>query len=402
VGGLAPSVTNIMFRRTGRQFFLKDSDATVALASAAAAVQSHAVSGGDGGGEASAAAEVSAGTSSDVPSAQMAEVLAAETPATFASDLTAEPSSSGSPDRATAATEAGAASSSDALNGSANTASNRDDELPEPPAGTSVPPAVSHNISFLLQLAFDIEGGPQFISALAAFASRTCYANADGDHLVGWANSSLRFQHELPALDAHAPESRVTGVAHEDAVEAAFACRNGAADGEPPATILHDDVASHAQAEQSQGSQGGGHQGAEARQQSLDAVIHASRAERAAAMLRNLKLVPWGRVDCSWRGARVRTFAHNHIQVTRAWVNMAVRTHPRGSACCLVAEGGAHAIANRITVPVADAWACAGQGCVRASGRSIGCSGAGSKVQGCILRNTSAQASAGLGAAAVA
>ena len=36
--------------------------------------------------------------------------------------------------------------------------------------------------------------GPEgaFWSALASFATRTCYANTACDHLVGWANASLR------------------------------------------------------------------------------------------------------------------------------------------------------------------------------------------------------------------
>eukprot|EP00201_Polytomella_parva_P023317 CAMPEP_0175046440 /NCGR_PEP_ID=MMETSP0052_2-20121109/5035_1 /TAXON_ID=51329 ORGANISM="Polytomella parva, Strain SAG 63-3" /NCGR_SAMPLE_ID=MMETSP0052_2 /ASSEMBLY_ACC=CAM_ASM_000194 /LENGTH=332 /DNA_ID=CAMNT_0016310193 /DNA_START=372 /DNA_END=1366 /DNA_ORIENTATION=+ len=37
-----------------------------------------------------------------------------------------------------------------------------------------------------------------FLSALRAFYSRSAYANRNGDHLVGWANASLRFLHQLP------------------------------------------------------------------------------------------------------------------------------------------------------------------------------------------------------------
>ena len=40
--------------------------------------------------------------------------------------------------------------------------------------------------------------GLLFLSALAAFETRTLYANSSGDHLVGWANSSLRRLGELP------------------------------------------------------------------------------------------------------------------------------------------------------------------------------------------------------------
>lgn len=39
------------------------------------------------------------------------------------------------------------------------------------------------------------------MSALGAFETRTLYANSSGDHLVGWANSSLRSLQELPRKD---------------------------------------------------------------------------------------------------------------------------------------------------------------------------------------------------------
>ena len=50
-----------------------------------------------------------------------------------------------------------------------------------------------------VRLARDEPDAP-FLSALAAFASRTAYANSGGDHLVGWANSSLRRVDQLPDL----------------------------------------------------------------------------------------------------------------------------------------------------------------------------------------------------------
>lgn len=70
----------------------------------------------------------------------------------------------------------------------------------------------------LLRLAFDVPGEGRFFSALRLFRSRTCYGNADKDHLVGWANSTLRFTDELPVLDlrnrAGVPKAR--GVVLED------------------------------------------------------------------------------------------------------------------------------------------------------------------------------------------
>lgn len=69
-----------------------------------------------------------------------------------------------------------------------------------------------------------------FATALAAFSSRTCYANADGDHLVAWANASLRLEAELPPL----PERPSIGVFREDSYEAGcfppMVCSNGASE----------------------------------------------------------------------------------------------------------------------------------------------------------------------------
>ncbi|EFJ47651.1 hypothetical protein VOLCADRAFT_91609, partial [Volvox carteri f. nagariensis] len=76
------------------------------------------------------------------------------------------------------------------------------------------------------------ERGLYFYSALASFASRTAYANMDGDHLVGWANSSLRFLHQLPQL----PEAAVKaarGVVLQDPLMAAFHVRGRLVTDEP-------------------------------------------------------------------------------------------------------------------------------------------------------------------------
>ena len=327
VGGIAPGVTGLLFRRTGRQFFLKDSDSSVALAAAASALKSHQL---DEGAADPAAAAISAGV--DAPS-----VSEEDTPVTWGglgdvSVGSGHAESGGGAKNARASVNSGAAAAR--RNAGADADANSETQ-------TVVPPVVSHNISFLLQLAFDIEGGPQFISALGAFASRTAYSNADSDHLVGWANSSLRSNDELPQLDAHAPDICVKGVANEDAIGAAFefardgATERGHADPSNAATFLHVDVAEASSCSDAERADGAPASTAavpramqQQQQQSLQHVIHASRAERVRAMLQNLNTVPWARVDCSWRGAGVSTFAHNHIQVTRGWLNMVVRSTP--------------------------------------------------------------------------
>lgn len=65
----------------------------------------------------------------------------------------------------------------------------------------------------VLKLVLDIPGEGQFFSALAQFRTRTCYANACGDALVGWANASIRKEKELPR--AHAEELELMGVVSE-------------------------------------------------------------------------------------------------------------------------------------------------------------------------------------------
>jgi len=74
----------------------------------------------------------------------------------------------------------------------------------------------------LFQMTQDVpEKGMYFYSALAAFKTRTAYANTDGDHLVGWANSSLRPLHGLPPLPPDATRS-ARGVVLEDPLSSAF------------------------------------------------------------------------------------------------------------------------------------------------------------------------------------
>ena len=358
VGGIAPAVTNVMFRRTGSQFFLKDTDVCLARSSAASSLASHQLP------DTPDSAVTEEGRSND--DEQPVEAVENTEGNDKGGTMQLNPDDPGSSDV------------------------NKADSLPGPPRGTAVPSAVSAKISFLLQLAFDIEKGPQFISGLAAFASRTCYANADGDHLVGWANSSLRFLDELPKLDAHEPGTKVKGIAHAQSIVAAFELpQNQPEEGSAaPDTMLHgtegvestsashtpsadngcsnpagsvpvqnaagtSNPASALQADLGVGGDDGGDNqaGSASRQsgaqaagklmpassfrrpahlrhqaQTLDSILHSSKPERLAAMLSNLTTMPWCRVDCSWRGARTSTFAHNHIQVTRAWLNMAVCT----------------------------------------------------------------------------
>lgn len=62
------------------------------------------------------------------------------------------------------------------------------------------------------------------------------------------------------------------------------------------------------------------------------------RAAQSAVVLHRLRSLGWARVDCAWRDARLGAFAHNHIQVTRGWLNFEVcpsLQRASASLCCV-------------------------------------------------------------------
>ena len=151
---------------------------------------------------------------------------------------------------------------------------------PSPP--TAHPP-------LLVRMASPTPGDLPYLPALAAFACRAAFANTGGDHLVGWANASLRFTDELPALQG-GPGGR--GVVRDSGLA------SGMAHPVPPP------------------------RSSPAAEDTAPTGPGASDAERAevAAILTGLRTLPWRRVDVCYRGAWHRgAAAHNLIQVTRAW-----------------------------------------------------------------------------------
>ncbi|KAF6261528.1 putative serine esterase-domain-containing protein [Scenedesmus sp. NREL 46B-D3] len=87
--------------------------------------------------------------------------------------------------------------------------------------GISSSGSSSSDLPVLLQLTQDCpDRGLFFYSALAAFQTRTCYANTGADHLVGHANSSLRSLGQLPPLPPAAANAK--GVVLDDPLTAAF------------------------------------------------------------------------------------------------------------------------------------------------------------------------------------
>lgn len=147
----------------------------------------------------------------------------------------------------------------------------------------------------LVRMARESPGDLPFLPALAAFAARACFANSSGDHLVGWANASLRYTDELPDLLRGVPGGK--GVVLDTGLESGFRAPT-------PATPS-------------------GHRaGGEAAEAAAPTGPGASRAEReeVVAILEGLRSLPWRRVDVCYRGTWHRgAAAHNLIQVTRLW-----------------------------------------------------------------------------------
>ena len=56
-------------------------------------------------------------------------------------------------------------------------------------------------------------------------------------------------------------------------------------------------------------------------QQQQQAEETVSSSQNALQILRQLQLLPWRRIDVSFQHSSMPFFAHNHIQVTRKWLN---------------------------------------------------------------------------------
>ena len=144
----------------------------------------------------------------------------------------------------------------------------------------------------------DPVSGTPFLSALGAFATRTLYANSSGDHLVGWAGSSLRHPRDLPDLTGVAPGR---GVVRDDGRDAAF---GGGGGGGRDATTVGT----------------GGSLTAKTVDPATAAAADAAQASSSphtVQALDALAALGWRRVDVCFRGTWLPFTAHNQIQVTR-------------------------------------------------------------------------------------
>jgi len=183
---------------------------------------------------------------------------------------------------------------------------------PQPPASRPL----------IERLATDDAAEGPFLSGLAAFRTRTAYANVAGDHLVGWANSSLRFAHQLPPVESlrevvnirsygigdgcAAPEAAgPTQLAPRDVgLRSRSSSRSSGANGTEPSPAAGIELEEFK-------APGGAQQGPHG----------AAPSQALSTMLLKLQNLEWRRVDVWIRDPISHFMAHNHIQVTSKWAN---------------------------------------------------------------------------------
>jgi pimeloyl-ACP methyl ester carboxylesterase len=189
----------------------------------------------------------------------------------------------------------------------------------------------------LYRLAHDCsKEGLFFKSALMAFETRTCYANRSGDHLVGWANSSLRRVEELP----HIPTPKGRGVVREDPLEWAWAQDARASLRRSPAAAELDAARGHFETERDvldaqTPEELASSASCTPHERDLAAAAITKRGQQSPqepstsgaapeyidAALRSLQSMPWRRIDVCFLGGVLPMLAHQHLQVQRGWLN---------------------------------------------------------------------------------
>lgn len=171
---------------------------------------------------------------------------------------------------------------------------------------------VGEQAPLLYRLAHDCpEEGRFFFSGLAAFETRTLYANRSGDHLVGWSNSSL--QH--PDVDP-GTKYKGRGVVREDPLLWAWAPKDRIA----LASGISEDGGRSSACEDNQAQNGGDMRLATKEQPPLPAA-ETTATDFIKAALASLQRLSWRRVDVCFAGGALPLLAHQHMQVQRRWVN---------------------------------------------------------------------------------
>lgn len=123
-------------------------------------------------------------------------------------------------------------------------------------------------------------------ASLTSFKTRTLYANMDGDHLVGWGNSSIRSKEDMESVEVdHGVERR--GIVRMDPIESSWLTPDP-----PPRNLKDNDT-----------------------NENLDFAYLQQQA------MENLKSIGWRRIDVSYKDSRLWYLSHQHIMVQRPFVN---------------------------------------------------------------------------------
>ncbi|KAL5210423.1 hypothetical protein ABZP36_006046 [Zizania latifolia] len=131
----------------------------------------------------------------------------------------------------------------------------------------------------LLQMVTDY-ADLHFMSALRSFKRHVVYSNVCNDFIVGWRTSSIRHQHELPKQQNFINDARYPHVVYVE---------------KPKAQDID----------------------------FSDSMIYQAKttSEMEEVMLKGLNIIPWEKVDVSFKKSRQRFFAHSTIQVKTYFFN---------------------------------------------------------------------------------
>lgn len=136
---------------------------------------------------------------------------------------------------------------------------------------------------------------------------------------MGWANSSIRHPDELPVIS---PGTKLNGIVRADPMEAALHSEHAAEFRRCSASAIQPAFYETTGSASSQAAAShSGRAAASTADSQQQAVATVSSSANALQVLQKLQSLPWRRVDVSFQHSKMPFFAHNHIQVTRKWLN---------------------------------------------------------------------------------
>lgn len=164
----------------------------------------------------------------------------------------------------------------------------------------------------------------EYIEGLKAFRTRTAYANKSGDHLVSWANASIRRLEELPKLEG----VRGLGVVLEDALEAGWHADKRPRLSKNPDLEVHQAHVTTVEGLLCSKTP----EELEIRKETVNLIVSSGvdgstlsvqgkKEAQVEKMLSALQKLPWRRIDACFAKSRLPMLAHQHLQVKWRWAN---------------------------------------------------------------------------------